>query len=202
MSNDNYMVVNIRDYLQKGQKDVTREESLLETISGFYCPLNPSIEKFLKEQAIEFTKKNQSVTYLVFSKDDAALVGYFTLTAKPITVKEGIFSKTLQRKISRVSEHSKERQTFHLSAYLIAQLGKNFTDGANNRITGKQLIKIAVDKVKEVQYMLGGVVAFLEAEMNDKLLDFYEKQNDFKKFDIRRADSMNENLLVQMLVTV
>lgn len=64
------------------------------------------------------------------------------------------------------------------------------------------MIKIAVDKVKEVQYMLGGVVAFLEAEMNDKLLDFYEKQNDFKKFDIRRTDSMNENLLVQMLVTV
>lgn len=32
MSNDNYMVVNIRDYLQKGQKDVAREEILLETI--------------------------------------------------------------------------------------------------------------------------------------------------------------------------
>ena len=110
---------------------------MLETLSGFSCPLNPSIEKFLKEQASEFAKKDQSVTYLVFSKDDATLVGYFTLTSKPITVKEGIFSKTVQRKISRVSEHSKERQTFHLSAYLIAQLGKNFTPGTNNRITGK-----------------------------------------------------------------
>ena len=202
MSNDDYMVVNIRDYFKWNQTDATREDSLLETISSFSCPLNPNIERFLKEQAFEFTKKNLSVTYLVFSKEDAALVGYFTLTAKPITVKEGIFSKTVQRKISRVCEHCKERQTFHLSAYLIAQLGKNFTDGANNRITGKQLIKIAVDKVKEVQYMLGGVVAFLEAEMNDKLLDFYEKQNDFKKFDIRKADSVIENLLVQMLVTV
>lgn len=176
MQDDSYMVVNIRDYLQKGQKDVSNEESLLETLSGFSCPLNPSIEKFLKEQAIEFTKKDQSVTYLVFSKDDATLVGYFTLTSKPITVKEGVFSKTVQRKISRVSEHSKERQTFHLSAYLIAQLGKNFTQGTNNRITGKQLIKIAIDKVKEVQYMIGGVVAFLEAEKNDKLLDFYLKK--------------------------
>lgn len=202
MQNDSYMVVNIRDYLQKNQNDASSEELLLETLSGFSCPINPSIEKFLKERAIEFTKKNQSVTYLVFSKDDATLVGYFTLASKPITIKEGIFSKSVQRKILRVSEHSKERQTFHLSAYLIAQLGKNFTEETNNRITGKQLIKIAIDKVKEIQYMIGGVVAFLEAEKNDKLLDFYEKQNDFKKFDMRKTDSMNENILVQMLVMV
>ena len=196
MQGDSYMVVNIRNYLQKNQNDASNEELLIETLSGFSCPINPSIEKFLKEQAIEFTKKNQSVTYLVFSKVDASLVGYFTITTKPITIKESIFSKTLQKKILRVSEYSEERQTFHLSAYLIAQLGKNFTGGSNNKITGKQLIKIAIEKVKEVQYLIGGMVAFLETEKNDKLLEFYEKQNDFKKFDSRKANSMDENMLV------
>ncbi len=39
-----------------------------------------------KEQSIEFAKKQQSVTYLVFSTEDAELVGYFAITMKPITV--------------------------------------------------------------------------------------------------------------------
>lgn len=54
---------------------------------------------------------------------------------------------------------------FHLSAYLIAQFGKNFTGGVNGRITGRELMQIAIDKVKELQYMLGGVVTFIEAEI-------------------------------------
>ena len=38
----------------------------------------------MKEQSIESIKKSQSVTYLVFSNDDASLVGYFTLVIKPL----------------------------------------------------------------------------------------------------------------------
>lgn len=199
MLNDKYRVVNIRDYFRENSADISGEQMLLETISGYECPLNLNVERFLKEQAIEFTKKNQSVTYLVFSNEDAALVGYFVLTAKPIEVKKDIFSKTMQKKISRVSEFNQEHQKFHLSAYLIAQFGKNFTDGVNNRITGKELMQIAIDKVRELQYMLGGMVTFIEAERNNKLLDFYKEQNRFKEFDTRKANSINGSQLVQMV---
>lgn len=140
MGNSQYTVVNIRDYFLKDEE--ISEEELEKVISNFSCPKNQNVEKFLKEQAIEFTKKNQSVTYLVFSKEDAVLVGYFTLASKPIEVKSNIFSKTMQRKISRVSEYNQEHQVFHLSAYLIAQLGKNFKEGANNRITGRGLMSL------------------------------------------------------------
>ena len=60
------------------------------------------------EQSIEFTKKNQSVTYLVFANEDAALVGYFTLAIKPISVNAENFSNTMKRKIARVSELDEE----------------------------------------------------------------------------------------------
>ena len=63
-------------------------------------------------------------------------------------------SKTIQKKVSRVSEYESENQTFRLSAYLIAQLGKNFTDNANKRITGHQLLELAIQKVKELQFLL------------------------------------------------
>lgn len=194
-----YTVVNVRDYLQKNSEGKTRQDVLEETISCFSCPINKTIETFFKRQAIEFTKKNQSVTYLVFSKKDAALVGYFTLAAKPIVVREALLSKTMQKKISRVSEYNQEQQTFHLSAYLIAQLGKNFTNEANRKITGQDLMHIARNKVKELQYMLGGMVTFIEAEANDKLIEFYVKKNNFKKFDTRNANSVQACEIVQML---
>lgn len=194
-------VFNIREYLSaKGDKDLGEDE-LRQILSEFFCYKNPDVERFLKEQSIEFTKKNQSVTYLVFSNDDASLVGYFTLAVKPITVNAGDFSNTMKRKIARVSELDEENGTYTLSAYLIAQLGKNYNDGANNKITGEQLLQAALDTIKELQYMVGGMVVFLETEDNENLLKFYEKDNGFRSFDVREThkDKNRANKLIQLL---
>lgn len=108
----------------------------------------------------------------------------------------------MKRKIARVSELDEENGTYTLSAYLIAQLGKNFKDGANEKITGEQLLHAAVDTIKELQYMAGGMVIFLEAEDNDKLMHFYEDKNGFKQFDVREMkcrDKDEIHKLVQLL---
>ena len=194
-------VFNIREYLSaKGDKDLGEDE-LRQILSEFLCDKNPDVERFLKEQSIDFTKKNQSVTYLVFSNDDASLVGYFTLTIKPITVNTNNFSNTMKRKIARVSELDEENGTYTLSAYLIAQLGKNFKDGANEKITGEQILQAALDTIKELQYMAGGMVIFLEAEDKEKLMHFYEDENGFKQFDVRETKNKNDEIhkLVQLL---
>lgn len=201
MNHKEYKVINIRDYLIDGDEKIG-EESLRKKLSDFTCPINLNVEEFLKDKAIEFTKRNQSVTYLVFLNDASTLVGYFTLASKSITVKEGILSKTIQRKISRVSEYDSEYQTFRLSAYLIAQLGKNFTGNANEKITGRQLMELAIQKIKELQYMLGGTIVFLEAVRNKKLMEFYTNQHGFKEFDIRRSNSMAGVEFVQLLGTL
>ena len=194
-------VFNIREYLSAQSDKKLGENELRQILSEFLCDKNLDVERFLKEQSIEFTKKNQSVTYLVFSNEDASLVGYFTITIKPITVNAENFSNTMKRKIARVSELDEENGTYTLSAYLIAQLGKNFRDGANEKITGEQLLQAAVDTIKELQYMAGGMVIFLEAEDNDKLMHFYEDENGFKRFDTKevKAGTENEHILVQLL---
>lgn len=155
----------------------------------------------MKEQSIEFTKKNQSVTYLVFANEDAALVGYFTIAVKPISVNADSFSKTVKRKIARVSEFDEINGTYTFSAYLIAQLGKNFTNGANERITGEQLLQSAVDTIKELQYMVGGMGAFLESDTDEKLIGFYEEKNGFKRFATKeiKAGTEDAHTLVQFL---
>lgn len=92
MMND-VTVFNIREYLSAKDEAILGEEALQQILSEFSCEKNSDVENFLKERAIEFTRKNQSITYLVFHSEDAELVGYFTLTIKPISVKPDHFRK-------------------------------------------------------------------------------------------------------------
>ncbi len=185
-------VLNIREYLSSADDKELGEDNLQQILSDFLCDQNQDVERFLKEQSIAFTKKNQSVTYLVFTNDDATLVGYYTLTIKPITINAASFSNTVKRKIARVSELDEENGTYTLSAYLIAQLGKNYQNEANRKITGAQLLNAAIDTIKELQYMAGGMVVFLEAEDNEKLMHFYEVENGFKQFDVRATKGIGD----------
>ena len=59
---------------------------------------------------------------------------------------------------------------------------------------------MAWDVIKSLQYAAGGVIAFVEAEGHEKLLNFYE-QNYFQRFDERiSADiSGTAHKLIQLL---
>ena len=140
---DNFFAINIRKYLALGDDQEAGEPALVKLLSGFSCPKNPDVERFLKKSAIAFTKKNQSVTYLVFSKDNGKMLGYFTLALKPLTIRGETVSNTTKRKLLRISELDESSDTYTMSAYLIAQLGKNYTNGANEKITGKELVELA-----------------------------------------------------------
>ncbi len=154
----------------------------------------------MKKSAIEFTQKNQSVTYLVFSLGSMKLVGYFTIALKPLTVRGETVSNTTKKKLLRVSERDERSDTYTMSAYLIAQLGKNYADGMDKEITGKELVELAWTVIEEIQYMGGGMVSFLEAENEEKPLSFY-RDNCFSRFDTRQTISGTDEPyeLVQLL---
>ncbi len=194
-----YRIINIRRYICNENPELGEDE-LLQILSEFSCPMNPDVERFLKHSSIEFTKKNQSVTYLVFSVADGKLLGYFTLALKPLTVRGETVSNTVKKKLLRVSECDEKSDTYTMSAYLIAQLGKNFTNGVDKKITGEELLVLAWNKIKEIQYLGGGVVTFLEAESEEKLLSFYQN-NRFSQFDTRQttSDTDGAHELVQLL---
>ena len=198
--NDKFFSVNIREYLALGNDEEAGEPALVELLSGFSSPKNKDVERFLKKSAIEFTKKNQSVTYLVVSAEDVRLLGYFTLALKPLTVRGETVSNTMKRKLLRISELDEKSDTYTMSAYLIAQLGKNFSESGGTEITGAELLKLTWDKIKEIQYVGGGVVTFLEAENEEKLLSFY-RDNRFSQFDTRQtaSDTDESHELVQLL---
>lgn len=199
LETNKFSVINIRRYLNSDNPKLG-ESRLLQVLSGFSCPKNPDVERFLKKSSIEFTKKNQSVTYLVFDVSSMELVGYFTIALKPLTVRGETVSNTVKKKLMRVSELDEQSQTYTMSAYLIAQLGKNFKNGAEKKITGEELLELAWDIVEKIQYMGGGMVTFLEAENSERLLSFYQA-NRFQTFDTRQTatDSEEPHELVQLL---
>lgn len=196
---NDFIVLNIREYLDTNDKRLG-EDKLRQFLSEFLCPLNPDVERFLKEQSIEFAKKHQAVTYLILSPEDAELLGYFSITIKPLVVRAEPFSNAIRRKLARFSKIDKGEQTYNLAAYLIAQLGKNFEERVKGRITGKQLLEAAIRQVQLLQYQAGGMVTFVETENNEKLLSFY-RQYGFKQFDTRLTASHAEepHELVQLL---
>ena len=194
-----YSVVNIRRYLNSNNPKLG-EDRLLQVLAGFSCPKNPDVERFLKRSSIEFTKKNQSVTYLVFLVDSMELVGYFSIALKPLTVREGKVSNTVKRKLMRISEFDEQSRTYTMAAYLIAQIGKNYTYGADQIIKGTELLEMAWRIIEKMQYMGGGMVVFLEAGNHERLLSFYQ-DNRFAQFDSRQtiADAQESHELIQLL---
>lgn len=196
---NDFMALNIREYLEN-EDGRLGEDKLMQLLSEFSCPLNPDVERFLKRQSIEFAKKHQAVTYLVLSVEDAELLGYFSITIKPLVVKAESFSNTTKRKLARFSEINRSGQTYNLAAYLIAQLGRNYSDRAKGRITGRELLEAAIRQTQILQYQAGGMVTFVETENNEKLLSFY-KNYGFKQFDTRHTVSheAEPHELVQLL---
>lgn len=198
---EQYFTINIRAYLDKDAPTYIGENGLYDLFSDFSCPDNPDVEYFLLHNAIEFTKKDQSVTYLVFDSEDASLVGYFSLAVKPISVSTENISRTMAKKLARVSALDQTSGSYTTAAYLIAQLGKNYSLPREKRIDGSILLDFALGTIESLQYSVGGVIEFLECEDNAFLMRFYI-DNKFKPFDVRTtfpSHGKEPHLLNQLL---
>lgn len=199
---EQFICFNIRNYLNPEETEGIGESELKEILSDFSNPLNIDVESFLKKNAIEFTKKNQSITYLIFSLEDMYLVGYFSIAMKPVTVSVVGMSNSVKRKLSRLSRFDERTESYTVSAYLIAQLGKNYNKQVKYPITGKMLLNYAINVLRDIQQQLGGLMVYLECEEKEPLLKFYRDQNGFLLFGERmteKAKDAEEHKLLQLM---
>lgn len=123
LQKDKYSVINIRKYLESDDPRLG-EEDLIQILSEFSCEKNPDVERFLKKSSIEFTKKNQSITYIVLSIEDGELLGYFTIALKPLTVRGETVSNTVPMRRLQVQNFSKLHGT-KWKKFNIRQVGGN-----------------------------------------------------------------------------
>ena len=189
MTRGNFVIINITDCLE-GKIEGFTVADLKEALSEF-SSIDPNVASFLKKNAQDFARQHKSVTYLVLSSDMTELLGYLTMTIKPITVRSGVMSKTEERAFKKTGRFDEEQNAYTVAAFLIGQLGRNFSASSKNSISGKELLQIALYRLKLIQRGIGGLIVFLEAQGNEKLLSFYGG-NGFREFDRRTAFSKNK----------
>ena len=86
-----------------------------------------------------------------------------------------------------------EAGSYTVSAFLIAQFGKNYAVDEGKGISGNELMDLTFEVLDRVQHDIGGGIVFLECEDKIKLLDFYQSEkNGFIPFNERY--SVNDNI--------
>lgn len=179
-----YNVINLKDiYNSIGDKDTQN------LFKDFECPLNKDVEYFIKNKAIEFSRKGIAMTYIVSTsyKGRQVIVGYFALTNKITEIKKNILSNKMRKRLARFAVNDELNKSYSISLPLIGQLGKNYKEGYNKLINGDILLNLACDKIKEVQKIVGGKFVMLECEDKNKLKEFYEN-NGFVCFGKRNLE--------------
>ena len=171
-----YTVVNILDMLE-----AIGEENLSAILSDFSCPINKEIENFVWHNAIEFAKKKMSITYFLMDAE-GEIAAIFTLTHKAVEIGNADISSTMRRKLSRYAQLDGNTNSYTVSAFLIAQFGKNYGFKGNLELSGNALMDDAFEILGRVQRDIGGGIVYLECEDRPKLLGFY--QNDKNRFKI------------------
>ena len=153
---------------------------------SFSCPKNAEVETFLKQSALDFTRRSVSITHLLVSPETRECLGYFTLTHKPFSVKAQSLTNTQRKRMERFSKYDSELGVYTISAFPIAQIGRNFS--ASVRATGAEIMAAAFDRIATAIHEIGGQVVFLECEEgNAKLRVFYER-NGFSSCSCRYSD--------------
>lgn len=176
----NFTSVNILDMIS-----AIGEKKLQPILSDFSCPKNLEIEEFVRKNAIEFARRKISITYLVID-EESRLVGIFTLTHKAIQLLDTGLTGSARRKIQRHARLDKSTNSYMLSAFLIAQFGKNYQYEESAILTGNELMEITIVTLKEIQRQIGGGIVYLECEDKLKLLSFYQnRENRFQIFGDR-----------------
>lgn len=181
------------------------KERVTAILSSFSSPMNKDVELFLKQKAVTFDTQSISRTHLVFTsyKEQTVLAGYFTLAYKDFTIPAKNVGRSLRDRIKKFGSYDFETKAYKISAPLIAQLGKNFTDGYNKLISGDELLTMACNIVSEIHLLAGGRIVYVECEDKPRLVEFYQR-NGFVAFSERQLDAkskenMDVSYLVQML---
>lgn len=190
---NNHSIFNILDMLESLGEDEVRS-----ILSDFSCPMNAEIEDFLHNKAIDFAKRKMSISYLVFN-DEQQLVGYFTLTHKTSIIASEAISKTSERKLAMHAKLDECTSSYDVSAFLIAQFGKNYAVQDGAAINGNRLMDYVFDLLLRVQHLVGGGVVFLECEEKDKLLEFYQNDNNRFKLYGERYSEKEQKKYLQLL---
>ena len=157
------------------------EEAAQALLFSFSCERdgiqkNLEVESFVRKNAIDFYKRKLAVTYLAFD-ENSDFVGIYTLAHKAIDIPADKLNSRLRKKVARYARLDEERQVYSVSAFLIAQFGKNYEGDKGGTISGQELLDNAMEMLEDAQSIVSGGLIFLDCEVDNKpALNLYERK--------------------------
>ena len=153
------------------------EEAFQSIVHNFSCPPNEDVEHFLKHTAIANQNMGLSRTNLIFldNEEEPLLLGYYALALQVLDLSQ-VISKSMLKKITGFKRVSK----LGAAVYLIGQLGKNFNNGANQLITGKEIFMLAMQDILDARTNVGGRIVVVECKNEEHLRNFYASTLNFQ----------------------
>jgi predicted GNAT family N-acyltransferase len=154
-------------------------------LKSFKCSINKDIEEFIYNKAITFEKNLRAKTYLLIDTKMKIIAGYFSIA---IAV---LYAEDIDKNI--ILEIGNLKTPKDIPCLLIGQIAKS--DEFKNVKLGNYLMDLAVEKLEEVNKIIGGRVILLDAINNKNVIKFYEKsgffviENDNKKESIKMLRS-------------
>ena len=174
----------------KGKSD----EEVSDFLKGFSCKKNKEVQWFLRKLSMRFARLNISATHLVLSEDFERIVAYYTLVCKPLSVMADELGEDSRKSLEEFCRLNAQRRCYDFSAYLIAQLGRNYAQDLTETISGDELMYVILDHLRRMRINLGGNVAFVEYEKgNAKLLEYYTR-NGFVSMHSKSDSGENDKL--------
>ena len=193
-------VINILDIIEDANGNILSAgiDRVNGMIQSFHCSKNAEIEHFLYNNAIDFARKKQAITYFVLDDNDDVLA-YFSLTHKAVKIDGSRLSNTLCRGLERHAEKDVDGTGYNASAFLIAQFGRNSAYNGEIEFTGNELMARSFKSLKAAQHLVGGGIVYLECESTPQLLVFYANDiNRFREFGERCSKS--ESIVYKQLL--
>ena len=174
----------------KGKSD----NEVSDFLKGFSCKKNKEVQWFLRKLSMRFARLNISATHLVLSEDFERIVAYYTLVCKPLSVMADELGEDSCNSLEEFCRLNEQRRCYDFSAYLIAQLGRNYAPDLTETISGDELMNVILDHLRRMRINLGGNVAFVEYEKgNAKLLEYYTR-NGFVSMHSKSDSGENDKL--------
>lgn len=164
-------------------------------LASFSClKQNKEVDEFLHLRAERFAKRNVSATHLVLSPDGKSILAYYTLVSKPLSLNAEALSEMIKGELSEFCRVNEKTGCYEFSAYLIAQLGRNFALGNECTISGDELMAGILMHLRQIRESLGGNIVFVDYQKgNNKLFNYYSR-NGFAPMCAMADPSPNDDL--------
>lgn len=166
---------------------IENPNQLFKTFNG---SKNQDLEDFLNNKSLDSDLRSATKTHLLVNNnlEIPKLIGYFTLTIKPILTK-GI-SKEI---IKKVDGFSKSRKCIYF--HLIAQLGLSDEYIGNGLVD--YLLYSAINLIETANKIVGGRYILVDAFNCEPVVHFYER-NGFTKL----ATLENDDISIKMIYKI